>query len=223
MEVDIKEKENPIDESKVKFDESNKSETIFSESYNSNNNDYEEEDENANDQMNDLSIEKPTSQLNGNHEDDDESSNNKRKRKKVQRLSETWNRVYESKEKERVKAIKRITESFGGGDGTALGDIPLIEATIRKVKPVELKVLHSIVFGRPGTIGEIRSNLRKFKGFGFQTNSNEYDKKMTYIKQLVYTMLLLLFLIIILLDNLFDLICFFLSSKTTIRLVICFY
>ncbi|CAH8583130.1 unnamed protein product [Heterobilharzia americana] len=107
----------------------------------------------------------------------------KRQRKKVQRLSETWNRAHEAKEKERVKAVQAVSAAFEGASGTALGEIPLIEATIRKVKPVDLKVLHLIIYGRPGSMSEIRSNLRKFRGFGFELGSEQYEKKSTYIQQ----------------------------------------
>nr|CAH8864888.1 unnamed protein product [Trichobilharzia regenti] len=122
---------------------------------------------------------KQNESINGHEVDTSE----KRQRKKVQRLSETWNRVHVEKEEERVKAVQAVTAAFEGATGTALGEIPLIEATIRKVKPADLKLLHLIIYGRPGSVNEIRSNLRKFRGFGFQPGSEQYEKKSTYIQQ----------------------------------------
>ncbi|CAH8864797.1 unnamed protein product [Trichobilharzia szidati] len=107
----------------------------------------------------------------------------KRQRKKVQRLSETWNRAHVEKEEERAKAVQAVTAAFEGATGTALGEIPLIDATIRKVKPADLKLLHLVIYGRPGSVNEIRSNLRRFRGFGFQPGSEQYEKKSAYIHQ----------------------------------------
>nr|CAX73131.1 Protein DEK [Schistosoma japonicum] len=117
--------------------------------------------------------------ING-HEND---TGEKRQRKRVQRLSETWNRAHEAKQEEKVKAVQAVSAAFEGATGTALGEIPLIEATIRKVKPADLKLLHLIIYNRPGSVGEIRSNLRKFRGFGFELGSEQYEKKSTYIQQ----------------------------------------
>ncbi|CAH8628865.1 unnamed protein product [Schistosoma rodhaini] len=107
----------------------------------------------------------------------------KRQRKKVQRLSETWNRAHEAKEEERIKAVQAVSAAFEGATGTALGEIPLIEASIRKAKPASLKSLHLIIYGRPGSASKIRSSLRKFRGFGFEMGSEQYEKKSTYIQQ----------------------------------------
>ncbi|CAH8543876.1 unnamed protein product [Schistosoma turkestanicum] len=107
----------------------------------------------------------------------------KRQRKKVQRLSETWNRAHQAKAEERSKAVQAVSAAFDGATGTALGEIPLIEVAIRKVKPASLKLLHLIIYGRPGSASEVRSNLRKFRGFGFEVGSEQYEKKSIYLQQ----------------------------------------
>nr|CDS26217.1 hypothetical protein HmN_000137000 [Hymenolepis microstoma] len=97
-----------------------------------------------------------------------------RVRKQVQRLSDMWNTSY-TKEKEAKE--KAFDEVIAKGSGTPLGEIPLIEASIKKFRPVDLKLLHYACFGRGGTMSEVRSNLRKFSGFSFNAKSDEYTRR----------------------------------------------
>lgn len=105
-----------------------------------------------------------------------EDSLHKRERKKVERLSESLNKRYEAEQSKQEKA-NEVISSLLQGHGTPLGEIPLIEASITKSKPAELKFLHSIVYGRAGSVNEIRTNLRRFRGFSFSINSSEYNKR----------------------------------------------
>ncbi|KAM3178330.1 hypothetical protein ACTXT7_002776 [Hymenolepis weldensis] len=97
-----------------------------------------------------------------------------RVRKQVQRLSDMLSTSF-TKEKEAKE--KALDEMLAKGSGTPLGDIPLIEASIKKSKPVDLKVLHYACFGRAGTVNEVRSNLRKFNGLPFDAKSDEFAKR----------------------------------------------
>ncbi|VDP74474.1 unnamed protein product [Echinostoma caproni] len=106
----------------------------------------------------------------------------KRERKKVQRLSETWSQAHVEQVEQKAKVAKELNSVFETGTGTPLGDIPIIEAAFRKNKPINLKGLHTIIYGRPGAATEIRSNLRKFRGFGFTEGSEVYKKKVTQIQ-----------------------------------------
>ena len=38
---------------------------------------------------------------------------------------------------------------------------------LQKSSPEELKILHRLAFNRPGSAGEVKRNLRKFKGLSF--------------------------------------------------------
>ncbi|KAF8570857.1 hypothetical protein P879_07766 [Paragonimus westermani] len=134
----------------------------------------EEGDEEETRQM-DKSISSTNSQL---HETGD-----KRPRKKVQRLSETLNMAHVARAEQRAKIVKEMTASFEAGRGSELGAIPLIDATIRKTKPINLKPLHLIAFGRLGGAAEVRTNLRRFRGFAFDANSSEYTKKLAHVEQ----------------------------------------
>lgn len=97
-----------------------------------------------------------------------------RARKQVQRWSEVLSKAFTEEQEAREKALDA---QLAKGSGTALGEIPLIESSIRKYKPVDLKLLHFACFGRAGTASEVRSNLRKFNGFPFDTKAAEYAKR----------------------------------------------
>ncbi|CAI2738669.1 unnamed protein product [Dicrocoelium dendriticum] len=109
----------------------------------------------------------------------------KRSRKIVQRLSETWNKAHVAQVEQRAEAVKQINASLEAGRGVELGSIPLIEASLRKTKPFNLKPLHFMIYGRYGAASEVRSNIRKFRGFAFRSGSSEYTKKLSSIQQCV--------------------------------------
>ncbi|KAL5103248.1 Divergent protein kinase domain 2A [Taenia crassiceps] len=97
-------------------------------------------------------------------------------RKQVQRFSETMSKRYEDEQASK-RAHDPVASQFGRGSGTPLGEIPLIEASLRGCKPVDLKILHYACFGRIGSVADVRSNLRKFSGFSFGRESEEYGKR----------------------------------------------
>ncbi|MEQ2269189.1 hypothetical protein XENORESO_000981 [Xenotaenia resolanae] len=63
------------------------------------------------------------------------------------------------------------------GSGDKLGDIPRTNYEINKRKADELKLLHSILFDRPGKSASVKKNLRLFNGFPFDADSSEFTKK----------------------------------------------
>jgi len=87
-----------------------------------------------------------------------------RARKKVERLEVSFSTPKEKQE-------------FPEGKGKKLGECPRIEAQIQKMKVVDLKPLHKVLFNRIGSANEIKKNLRKFCGFPFDKDSVEYTRK----------------------------------------------
>ncbi|XP_066940412.1 protein DEK isoform X2 [Macrobrachium rosenbergii] len=85
----------------------------------------------------------------------------KRDRKKVERF------IQEEK-KEELKFE---------GSGTPLGDIPFIDFMLKKTHQDELKILHRVAYGRPGSGAEIKKNLRKFNGFAFTKEDRKFEAK----------------------------------------------
>ncbi|XP_023242970.1 protein DEK-like isoform X1 [Centruroides sculpturatus] len=100
-----------------------------------------------------------------------------RERKKVQRLEVSF--TTPSKEKHEIPE----------GNGEKLGDCPRIEYQIQKSKVEELKILHRILFNRPGSGIEIRKNLRRFNGFPFTKESSEFEKKKNNLDKLTLPVL----------------------------------
>uniref|UniRef100_A0A8C4Z5R2 DEK proto-oncogene n=1 Tax=Gadus morhua TaxID=8049 RepID=A0A8C4Z5R2_GADMO len=70
---------------------------------------------------------------------------------------------------------EKLKVEDGGGD--KLGDIPRTNHMIGKLKPGDLKPLHSIMFDRPGKVRGQRKNMRQFNGFPFEVNSKQFTKK----------------------------------------------
>ncbi|XP_035991523.1 protein DEK isoform X1 [Fundulus heteroclitus] len=75
------------------------------------------------------------------------------------------------------KAKEKLKIADGGGD--KLGDIPRTNYEINKRKAEELKLLHAILFDRPGKSASVKKNLRLFNGFPFEAGSPEFTKKRT--------------------------------------------
>ncbi|XP_037564889.1 protein DEK [Dermacentor silvarum] len=73
------------------------------------------------------------------------------------------------------------------GKGTPLGDCPHIEHNINRERSESLKVLHRLLFGRPGAPSEIKKNLCKFSGFPFEKDSAEYVKRQKMVAKLKKT------------------------------------
>lgn len=88
----------------------------------------------------------------------------KRAKKTVERLD-----FQAPKPKEKIK--------IGDGGGDKLGDIPRTNYQINKRKAEELKLLHSILYDRPGKSASVKKNLRLFNGFAFAADSPDFTKK----------------------------------------------
>lgn len=76
-----------------------------------------------------------------------------------------------------MDAHLKTSSSVPSGSGDKLGDIPRTNHQITKMKPVDLKPLHAIVFDRPGKMATIKKNLRLFNGFSFHADSEQYNRK----------------------------------------------
>ncbi|XP_053743558.1 protein DEK [Synchiropus splendidus] len=87
----------------------------------------------------------------------------KRAKKTVERLD------FQAPEQKKLK--------IGEGSGEKLGDIPRTNYQITKMKPADLKTLHTILFDRPGQSASIKKTLRLFNGFGFDEKSEQFSKK----------------------------------------------
>lgn len=69
------------------------------------------------------------------------------------------------------------------GNGIALGDIPRIDASISRFKNDDLKLLHRLLFKTPGKTTMIKKNIKKFNGFDFEKDSDEYMKKLSSVQK----------------------------------------
>ncbi|CAI9739783.1 protein DEK-like [Octopus vulgaris] len=90
----------------------------------------------------------------------------KREKKKVERLEMS---VTSANDKKKIL----IPE----GTGEKLGDCPIIEYQLNRVKAENLKIIHRALFDRPGSLVEIKRNIRKFNGFDFGKDDKRFDKK----------------------------------------------
>ncbi|RZC40689.1 DEK, partial [Asbolus verrucosus] len=91
----------------------------------------------------------------------------KRERKNVQRFNEEFSS--DSKESSKI--------DIPNGSGTALGNIPRIDASISRFKNDDMKLFHRILFKTTGKSTMIKKNIKKFNGFDFKKDSDEYTKK----------------------------------------------
>lgn len=109
-------------------------------------------------------------------EDDDDKKEKslivegKREKKKVERLSLEMTVV----RKEPV-----ITE----GKGQKLHDIERIHYFLKKKKCEELRLLHRLLFNRPGTVNLVKKNIGQFSGFSFEAGSEQHKKKEEMLKK----------------------------------------
>lgn len=63
------------------------------------------------------------------------------------------------------------------GNGTALGEIHRIDASISRFKNDDLRLLHKLLFKTPGKTAMIKKNIKKFNGFDFKKDTEEYNRK----------------------------------------------
>lgn len=64
------------------------------------------------------------------------------------------------------------------GNGTPLGEIPRVDASISRFKNEDLKLLHQFLFEIPGKTTIIKKNIKKFNGFDFVKGTDEYKAKL---------------------------------------------
>ncbi|KAL1501539.1 hypothetical protein ABEB36_006842 [Hypothenemus hampei] len=95
----------------------------------------------------------------------------KRERKTVQKFEE------ETKKQEPAKV------EFEEGRGTALGEIPRVEASITRFKNDDLKFLHKLLFKVQGNKNLFKKNIRKFSGFAFEQDSDDFRKKQEFLRK----------------------------------------
>lgn len=63
------------------------------------------------------------------------------------------------------------------GSGVSLGEIPRVDASISRFRNEDLRLLHRLLFKTPGKTTLIKRNVKKFNGFDFKKDSEEYSKK----------------------------------------------
>ncbi|XP_066154579.1 protein DEK isoform X4 [Euwallacea fornicatus] len=95
----------------------------------------------------------------------------KRERKNVQRFEED------------IKKPESTVVEFEEGKGTALGEIPRVEASITRFKNDDLKYLHKLLFNAVTNKVHFKKNIRKFNGFPFNKDSDDYTKKVESLKK----------------------------------------
>ncbi|XP_054273897.1 protein DEK-like isoform X1 [Macrosteles quadrilineatus] len=90
-----------------------------------------------------------------------------------------------SKVVERFKPIEPEEESkevkIPEGKGKVLGEIERIEFNIQRAKPEDLKLLHRLCFGKPGKAAAVKKTLKKFNGFEYNVDSEEFKKKKEFV------------------------------------------
>lgn len=68
--------------------------------------------------------------------------------------------------------------------GKHLTDITLIDVNITNTKADNLSALHNIIYEEPGKIQLIKKNLRKFNGFDFEADSDDYKRRLEAAEKL---------------------------------------
>jgi hypothetical protein len=99
----------------------------------------------------------------------------KRERKKVARFSDQLDSSHKQDSQHR--------DEVPSGHGVPLGEIPRVNYFMQRADVFSLKLLHGIIFGRPGGGQELRRHLRAFNGFSFDQDSAEYKSKLAKLKQ----------------------------------------
>lgn len=70
---------------------------------------------------------------------------------------------------------------FVEGFGTPLGEIARVDASISRFKNDDLKILHKILFKTVGKSTMVKKNIKKFNGFDFKRDSDEYNRKIANV------------------------------------------
>ncbi|CAK9304294.1 unnamed protein product [Gordionus sp. m RMFG-2023] len=98
----------------------------------------------------------------------------KRERKNIERLA-----MPDSSQKQ--------TLTIPQGRGYKLGSCQIIETKLQKTKSEDLKILHRLLFGKPGQLALLKKHIREFNGFDFEEKGPEYNKKMEIMNKLTLT------------------------------------
>eukprot|EP00126_Sphaerothecum_destruens_P013616 Sdes_comp23301_c0_seq1m21582 len=77
---------------------------------------------------------------------------------------------------------KKKSFSIPQGFGMALGEIPNLCFHLGKMRGVELKHFHRVLFGTPGQLKSIKSNIKQFKGFDFTSEDLKERKRDSLLK-----------------------------------------
>lgn len=64
-----------------------------------------------------------------------------------------------------------------------MGEIARIDASISRFKNDDLRLLHRVIFKTPGKTALIKKNIKKFNGFDFKKDSEEYTKKIAAVQK----------------------------------------
>lgn len=95
----------------------------------------------------------------------------KRERYKVDRISIT------------TPTVKKPA-SVQMGDGVPLGEVAYIDDQLKKHSADELKTMHRVLYGHPGKASIVKREIRKFTGFAFKEDSQEFKKKVAFLQKL---------------------------------------
>ncbi|XP_030765269.1 protein DEK-like [Sitophilus oryzae] len=129
-------------------------------------------------------------------DEDDEGSDKDEKSSNGKKAVPLLDQPLETSGKRERKNVQRFEEDFKANDkdsgkleidegsGTALGEIPRIEASIVRFKNEDLKILHRILFKTEGKTSLLKKNIKKFNGFVFKKDSDDYKKKVDACKKL---------------------------------------
>ncbi|KAJ1370080.1 hypothetical protein KIN20_031729 [Parelaphostrongylus tenuis] len=96
----------------------------------------------------------------------------KRERHKVDRITFT------------SPPIKKTTSTMPMGDGVPLGEIAYVEDQLKKHSGDVLKTMHRVLYGHPGKASTVKREIRKFTGFAFKEDSQEFKKKVAFLHKL---------------------------------------
>jgi len=169
----------------VEKKEKKESETKNEKSENHEENDKDEKDKK--DENNESKTDNDTEEGEGSDKDDADKNDEKkgvplldqpleqsgtRERKKVQRFNEDL-----------PADLKEGKADVPVGTGVQLGEIPRIDASISRFKNDDLKLLHRLLYKAPGKTALIQKNIKKFHGFDFKKDSEEYVKKIDSTKK----------------------------------------
>mmetsp|Transcript_22882 Transcript_22882/g.91595 ORF Transcript_22882/g.91595 Transcript_22882/m.91595 type:complete len:187 (+) Transcript_22882:69-629(+) len=97
--------------------------------------------------------------------DEDPVKEGKRKRKSVEKLYD-----------EVPPPVKKKSTEYVEGDGQPIGELEAFTVGIKSKDMIFLKKFHRVLYNSPGSRKNIRSSLRKFRGFNFGSEADEKKK-----------------------------------------------